>query len=164
MSKDKEKEKINKRYSQEEKEKIVKDIVIQIKLENKSVRAVFSDDNVNKPCINRDTFYDWINNNKEFSDQYARAKEDRAEAIFEEILSISDDTMMDMVEVQQARLKIDARKWMLGKMMPHKYSDKINIDANLNANIDAKVQTNIDYSKLSTETLTDLLNNIQKND
>ena len=42
--------------------------------------------------------------------------------------------------------------------------DKQDLKADLNANIDAKVQTNIDYSKLSTETLTDLLNNIQKND
>jgi hypothetical protein len=87
------------------------------------------------------TFYDWIDNDEEKSVQYARACEKRADTIFEEILDISDDASNDFTladigdgmqierfnseHVQRSRLRVDARKWMLGKMNPKKYGDKI---------------------------------------
>lgn len=161
MAKSKEK-KTYKNHTDEEKIKILNDIIIQIKLENKSVRGVFSDDNESKPEINRDTFYEWLKQFTEISDQYARACEDRAESIFEEILNITDKAMIDMVEVQQARLKVDARKWMLGKMMPKKYGDKIDISADVNSNINT-TQT-IDLSSVPTSVLQELLKHSQKNE
>lgn len=35
--------------------------------------------------------------------------------------------MANMVEVNQARLKVDAIKWRLGKLAPKKYSDKVDL-------------------------------------
>lgn len=87
------------------------------------------------------TFYEWIDNDKEKALHYARACEKRADAIFEEILDIADDSSNDFAladigdgmqvekfnseHVQRSRLRVDARKWMLSKMNPKKYADKI---------------------------------------
>lgn len=87
------------------------------------------------------TFYQWIDNDKEKALHYARACELRADTIFEEIIEIADESGMDFnstdigdgiqierfnsEHVQRSRLRVDARKWMLGKMNPKKYGDKI---------------------------------------
>ena len=151
----------NKKYNHEERVTILNDIFLQIKLDNKSVRSVFRNDNPNKPEINQNTFYEWLRDNKDFGEQYARACEERADFIFDEILEITDETKFDMVAVQQARIQVDARKWILSKMNPKKYGDKIEVDSTIKGEITNNV---IDYSKLSTNTLTDLINNSQKND
>lgn len=83
-------------------------------------------------------FFEWLHNDEEKAKQYARATEKRAEVIFEEILQIADETsgdkkytdngeVMDSEYVARSRIKIDARKWMLGKMNPKKYGDKTDI-------------------------------------
>ena len=151
----------NKKYNYEERVTILNDIFLQIKLDNKSVRSVFRNDNPNKPEINQNTFYEWLRDNKYFGEQYARACEERADFIFDEILEITDETKFDMVAVQQARIQVDARKWILAKMNPKKYGDKIEVDSTIKGEITNNI---IDYSKLSTDTLTDLINNSQKND
>jgi len=72
-------------------------------------------------------------------DRYARAMTNRADVIFEEILSISDDGSNDTYEdadgnvtlnydhIQRSRLRVDSRKWMLSKMLPKKYGDKLDL-------------------------------------
>lgn len=74
-----------------------------------------------------------------YSDQYTRAREQRADNIFEEILDIVDCEDNDIIidengnqranndVIQRDRLRVDARKWMLGKMSPKKYGDKLDI-------------------------------------
>ena len=78
----------------------------------------------------------------EFSAQYARAREHRADAMFDEILDIADDNREDTRtlndgtfivnrdNIQRARLRVDARKWVLAKMQPKKYGDRVSVDAN----------------------------------
>ncbi|WP_421249106.1 terminase [Aeromonas sanarellii] len=70
-----------------------------------------------------------------FRDQYARAREDLADKLADEILQIADDgsndTFLDAngnVKVNhdviaRARLQIDARKWLASKLAPKKYGD-----------------------------------------
>jgi hypothetical protein len=87
-----------------------------------------------------ETFYRWIDENEEWAKQYARACEGRADAIFEDILSIADDTsadkkvinvgedvkeVVDHEAIQRSKLRVDARKWFLSKMNPTKYGDRI---------------------------------------
>ncbi len=86
------------------------------------------------------TFYNWLEDDKEKSKRYTHACEVRAGVIFEDILDIADDQESDVYEdadgneqvnhnvINRARLRIDSRKWMLGKMNPSKYSDKIQVD------------------------------------
>tara|TARA_R110002020_G_scaffold147160_5_gene322293 strand:- start:1325 stop:1792 length:468 start_codon:yes stop_codon:yes gene_type:complete len=92
----------------------------------------------------RQTVYNWFNKDhadydETFLDNYTRAREVRSDRIFEEILEIADDSSGDTIitgegkEVfsgefaARSRIKIDARKWMLGKMQPKKYGDKLDI-------------------------------------
>lgn len=82
---------------------------------------------------NRKTFFEWVDNDEVKRNQYARAMDERAESKFE---SIEDDYLeepqrdpetgkIDTGWVQLQRLKIDAKKWELGKLKPKKYGDKI---------------------------------------
>ena len=85
------------------------------------------------------TFYEWVDEDKDMQKRYARACEERAETIFEDILNISDsqegdEIFIDGVScvnhdfVSRAKLRVDARKWMLGKLNPTKYGDRIQKD------------------------------------
>lgn len=84
---------------------------------------------------NRKTFFEWVDNDEVKRNQYARAMDERAESKFE---SIEDDYLeepqrdletgkIDTGWVQLQRLKIDAKKWELGKLKPKKYGDKLDI-------------------------------------
>lgn len=90
--------------------------------------------------VSRNSFNEWVKR-KEWSDKYARAVDDRAYKIFEEILEIADDKSEDVIIidgkkyinsefVQRSRLRIDARKWFLSKMLPRKFGEKIDITTN----------------------------------
>lgn len=71
------------------------------------------------------------------SEQYARAMEQRTEYMAEHIIEIADDAANDFVTddegnerfqqeaVQRAKLRIETRKWLMGKMKPKKYGDKV---------------------------------------
>lgn len=97
--------------------------------------------------LHRRDFHKLECNNKELSDQYARAREARADKIFEEILDIADDGTNDFMTItkgdesynvedkevtNRSKIRIDARKWMLGKMQPKKYGDKLDVDVDVN--------------------------------
>lgn len=78
----------------------------------------------------------WMRTNKEFLSQYTRAKEEAADAMYEEIQDISDDgiaTIKNSAEkksgavAQIVRLQVDTRKWMMSKMKPKKYGEKLDM-------------------------------------
>lgn len=87
----------------------------------------------------RSTIYLWLAEHKEFSDMYARAREEQADTLADEIVHIADTPMLgvkkktgkdgteitegDMIE--HRRLRVDARKWVAAKLKPKKYGDKI---------------------------------------
>lgn len=85
----------------------------------------------------------WLADDPAFQEQYARAKDASADAIAEEILDIADNASNDWMErndpenpgwvanhdhVARSRLRIDARKWLAGKMKPKKYGDKMHTE------------------------------------
>jgi hypothetical protein len=84
----------------------------------------------------KSTVFTWLLADKVFQDQYARAREMQADAIFDEMLDIADeigdDTYLDSngnertnnEVVQRSRLRIDTRKWIAGKLRPKVYGDK----------------------------------------
>lgn len=116
--------------------------------DGESLRSVCRDDAM--PA--KSTIFKWLSQQQAFADQYARAMEARADAMFEDILEIADDKSQDVKIVgederevcntefvQRARLRVDARKWMLGKMSPKKYGEKLDLshggDVGLTVNI-----------------------------
>jgi len=78
----------------------------------------------------------WLENNKEFRDQYARAREIQADSLFDECLDIADEVRGDIIvdkdgnertdneAIQRSKLRIDTRKWIAGKLRPKVYGDK----------------------------------------
>jgi hypothetical protein len=132
-------------FTPEQKAKACEEILAKVK-GGMSLRAACESGDDRTPT--ESTFRDWCDDDKELSAQYARAREARAEKIFEECLSIADSQEGDVIEVdgikqpnhdliQRARLRIDTRKWMLGKMQPKVYGDKLDLNhgGNLTINI-----------------------------
>lgn len=86
------------------------------------------------------SFYDWIDKDELKIKQYARACEERAEALLDEMIDIVDDGSQDVIidkengyektnseAIQRSRLRYDARKWLISKLNPKKYGDKIDV-------------------------------------
>jgi hypothetical protein len=83
----------------------------------------------------------WLASNTEFRDHYARARELQAEHYLDEIVEIADDGTNDWIirqnedgsvderadheHISRSKLRVDARKWLMSKMAPKKYGDKI---------------------------------------
>ena len=120
-------------------EEIIKEVLKRVS-EGESLRAVLP---LGNKLVSRTTFNQWLIDKQGLADQYARACEERADKIFEDIISIADDTTHDtelksygdVVEerantewIQRSKVRIDARKWILSKMQPKKYGDKIEIE------------------------------------
>jgi hypothetical protein len=106
--------------------------------EGKSLREICKADDM----PNTVTVFRWLSRSAELSNQYARAREAQADAIFDEILEIADNANNDWMErngedegyslngenIQRARLRVDARKWMAGKLRPKVYGDKLDLN------------------------------------
>lgn len=88
------------------------------------------------------TVFAWLAKDVRFQQLYARAKELQAECIADGMLDIADDGSNDWMErlafnggtpsweingeaINRSRLRIDTRKWLLSKLKPHKYGDKV---------------------------------------
>lgn len=90
------------------------------------------------------TVFRWLAMIPDFRDRYALAKEASAESMADEILAIADDGSNDYMErtgkdgatawvlnhehIQRSKLRVDARKWLLAKLQPKKYGDRVAID------------------------------------
>lgn len=89
------------------------------------------------------TVYRWLAAHEPFRDMYARAREDQADTLADEILDIADEdpavvfekehtssgelevARVDSAAVNHQRLRIDARKWIASKLKPRKYGEKV---------------------------------------
>ena len=113
-------------YSAKQKQKIFDDICDLI-VNGMSLRKALLNCN-NLPAK---TFFVWLRDDEFKGKQYARATQERAELIFEDILDIADErpermdtkngTCIDAGYVQDKGVRIGARQWVLGKMAPKKY-------------------------------------------
>lgn len=116
----------------------IADIICERISDGESLRAICAEENM----PNKATVFRWLASNNVFSDQYARARECQADVLADEILDIADDGSNDWMEkygkdgektgwqvngeaVQRSRLRLDARKWLAGKLRPKKYGEKV---------------------------------------
>lgn len=70
------------------------------------------------------TFLDWVREDTKLGEQYARAREVQAHRFAEELVEIADDRSGDPA---RDRLRLDARKWIVSKMLPKVYGDKVDL-------------------------------------
>ena len=91
----------------------------------------------------RTEFYRWVDESEEKRGLYTRACEERAETIFDEILDIADDGSNDFMKIvkgdieyevenkevtNRSKLRVEARKWVLSRMLPRKFGDKLQVE------------------------------------
>ena len=69
----------------------------------------------------RTTVYKWLAQHALFAHMYARAREERADLVADEIIAIADSEP----DPNKARVRIDARKWWAAKVNPKAYGDKV---------------------------------------
>jgi hypothetical protein len=107
--------------------------------DGKSLREICQAENM----PNKSSVFRWLAKDPVLCDQYARAREAQADAIVDEILSIADDASNDFMErqtdagaswvvngehIQRSRVRIDARKWLAGKLRPKVYGEKLDLN------------------------------------
>lgn len=103
--------------------------------ENKAILAALRDHgNLRRACrengIAVTTFITRVEKSPELAEQYARAKEEGIERFADEIAEIADNESQDIfnpAKVARDRLRIDSRKWLLSKLIPKKYGDKLDV-------------------------------------
>jgi hypothetical protein len=96
----------------------------------------------------RAIFY-WLEKNEEFRQRYELARGLQAEAMSHELLEIADDSSKDFIitedgrevvnheAINRSRLRVDTRKFLMSKLLPRKYGDKIQVDGGVDIEADA---------------------------
>lgn len=102
-------------------------------------------ESLRKICLDDDmpdlsSIFKWLAEHPEFSQQYARAREEQAETLADEIIDIADDGSNDWMEINdpdnpgyrvngeainRSKLRVDARKWVASKLKPKRYGEKV---------------------------------------
>jgi hypothetical protein len=84
--------------------------------------------------VPQSTFNRWVDADAKLAEDYARAREDLIERMAQEVLELSDsdvgllpDGKKDWAAIQKHKLQVDTRKWLLSKLAPKKYGDKIEV-------------------------------------
>jgi hypothetical protein len=84
--------------------------------------------------VPQSTFNHWLNDDATMAVEYARAREDLQELIASQIMEIADQApaltasgSVDTGAVQKQKLQIDTRRWLLSKLAPKKYGDKLEV-------------------------------------
>lgn len=94
----------------------------------------------------KSTFLRWLSERPALQDQYARAREAQADHYADEIVEISDDGSNDWMSRQQgeetvrvvdhehisrSKLRVDSRKWLMSKLAPKKYGEKLELSGKM---------------------------------
>ncbi len=75
----------------------------------------------------------WQVENGPFRDRYAVARVQQADALAEEAIQIARNADADTVAV--CRLQIDTIKWLIAKIAPRRYGEKVVLDTVVQASI-----------------------------
>lgn len=124
-------------YTKQQKEEIIVSIC-----DNVIEEKISFNEAVKNSKISLVSFYKWIANNEELQILYNYAREVRSDVLFEQIIEIADTTEEGVIietddhgrtkekkgdMTQHRRLKIDSRKWVVSRMNPKKYGDKLDV-------------------------------------
>ncbi len=84
----------------------------------------------------RQTVHQWRMRIPAFADLYARAREIGMESMADDVLTIADDDTGDTLpdgspnsaNVQRSRLQVDTRKFLMAKLAPKVYGDRVEVE------------------------------------
>jgi hypothetical protein len=101
-----------------------------------SERSLVSILKANHDYPNVTLFWEWLDSNKSFASNYARALSLRADFMADAVMDISDngandfttgrngEMVLDAEHVQRSKLRVDTRKWLMSKFKPKVYGDR----------------------------------------
>lgn len=102
-----------------------------------SLRAICRDEGMPSQRV----VFEWLAADGAFAQQYARARSQGLDEVAQEIIEISDEVEVEAVQdgeavtlkldataVARNRLRVDARKWLLAKLAPKKYGERLNLE------------------------------------
>jgi hypothetical protein len=113
-----------------------RDRICELLADGKSLRAVCREEGMPTEAAVRKLAL----SDAEFGAQYTHARAVGYDMLGDELLEIADTTQLGVIRtvkpdgsveekqadmIEHRRLRVDARKWMLAKMLPKKYGDKI---------------------------------------
>lgn len=77
-----------------------------------------------------ETVHRWRREDAEFAEAFEGARQDSADKLADEIITLADESMtaVDKVQAQAYRLRVDARKWCAAKLKPQSYGDRQQIE------------------------------------
>lgn len=124
-------------YSEEERAKIIKDVIARIST-GETLRDICRTEGF--PGVTQ--VYEWMKQDEDFSERFARARESGHDVIADECMAIADNASNDWMEVndpdnpgyrlngehvQRSKLRIETRLKLLAKWNPRKYGDKLEL-------------------------------------
>lgn len=120
-------------------EELATKICLEIATSSKSLRTICKELNISVATI-----LNWLKDPSKLSflAQYARAKEEQADFMAEEMIEIADDGTNDTMTIEgrngpvevenkewtsRSKLRVETRKWIASKLKPKKYGDKMDV-------------------------------------
>jgi hypothetical protein len=136
--------------------KLMEDIICTRIAEGESLREIVRSEGM----PDRTVIYDWLLKDPDFANRYARAREEQADTLADEIIAISDenprtneirdsegnvlDIKIDSGYVAYQKQRIEARKWTAMKLKPKKYGDKLALGGDADNPLRIEVQSEAD--------------------
>ena len=122
-----------------------------------SLRSITMEEGMPNP----DTIYVWLLKRPDFAENYTRAREEQADTLADEILTIADETPDSVTDekgisrtdsgwVTWQRNRVDARKWVASKLKPKKYGDALKVGGDKDNPLAVTVGTEVFDSVLET--------------
>jgi hypothetical protein len=99
------------------------DLICKRMSEGESLLQICKDKNT---PFNQAMVFRWLEKECLFRESYARARESLLEHWAQEIISLPDNA--NPADANLIRIQVDARKWVLSKLLPKKYGDRIVVD------------------------------------
>ncbi len=114
------------------------DLICSRIIEGKSLRSILNEEDM----PDKSTVFRWLREFKEFRDNYDSSVIERTLAMGEEIIDIADEGTNDFMTItkgdvsynvedrevtNRSKLRVETRKWLMSKMQPKKYGDKVDV-------------------------------------
>jgi hypothetical protein len=128
----------------------VADTICERIADGESLRSICRDESM----PDKATVFRWLDSKPEFRDQYARAREEQADTLADEIVTIADEectmvraakhptaakddeaeleVVFDSTAVARNKLRVDARKWVAAKLKPKVYGNAVTVKGDPN--------------------------------
>ncbi len=90
----------------------------------------------------RATVYGWVLDEPDFAAAYSRAREIAAHGMADDLNALADTANAE--NAQAVRLQVNTRQWVLARMHPKAYGDKLNVDGTITIGLEQLVMAAIE--------------------